>query len=211
MRSPIRQALLMGLAAVCASPALVRAQSSLRLSAGLGVYAPLSDLGAIQGPSGLVDFGKKDGTLAYALNIDLGRADRVVGFRFSVAYAGRSDVPISGVGCTTCQLRSSALATSADLVIRPLSGMPLIRPYGLVGAGGKIYDFETGTVTAQLVKNQAQFVGHFGIGASLFPDGALGLFAELSDFVGGFKFSDGDGDLQHDLFFVVGLTLGMGR
>ncbi len=211
MSNSIRQALLMGLAAVCATPALVRAQSSLRLSAGLGVYAPLSDLGAIQGPSGLIDFGKKDGTLAYAASIDLGRADRAVGFRFSVAYAGRSDVPISGVGCTTCKLRSTVLATSADLVVRPLSGMPLIRPYALVGAGGKIYDFVAGSTTAQLVKNQAKFVGHFGFGASLFPDRALGMFAELSDYVGGFKFADGDGNLQHDLFFVVGLTLGMGR
>ena len=51
MSNSIRQALLMGLAAVCATPALVRAQSSLRLSAGLGVYAPLSDLGASDRPA----------------------------------------------------------------------------------------------------------------------------------------------------------------
>lgn len=210
MTRPIRRAAMAALACLFVAPALVRAQSSLRLSPGLGVYAPLSDFGNVEGPSGLIDFGKMEGTLAYALSVDLGRPDRAVGFRFSVAYAGRADVPIDDVGCTTCQLRSTVLAASADLIARPLPSMPLLRPYAIIGAGAKMYDFDAGTVTTELVRNQAKLAGHFGIGATLFPDGGLGVFAELSDFVNGFEFADGDGNLQHDMVFVVGLTLALG-
>lgn len=183
----------------------------LRFNPSVGMYAPRSDLGDIEGPSGLVDFGKKESTLAFGLSLDLGRSDSPVGFRFGVVYAGRSDVPIGGVGCTNCKLRSTLLATSADLVLQPLPGMPVVRPYALIGAGAKLYDFDLDTVTAGFIEDQARFIGHFGLGARLFPTGGLGLFAELSDYVSGFEFTDGNGDLQHDLFFMVGVTLGFGR
>jgi len=94
--------------------------------------------------------------------------------------------------------------------VRPLPTMPLIRPYGIIGAGAKMYDFKADSETIKLVKNQAKFAGHFGIGATLCPDGGLGIFGELSDFVNGFEFADGDGNLQHDMVFIVGLTLAIG-
>jgi hypothetical protein len=183
----------------------------LRIALSLGGYAPRSELGDVQGASGLIEFGKKESTLAYGLSLDLGAAEAPVGFRFGVAYAGRSDVPIDGVGCTTCQLRSTLLAASADLILQPLPGVPVLRPYAVVGAGAKLYDFDPDTFTKSLVEDQAQFVGHFGIGARLFPDASLGFLAEVSDYVSGFEFVDGDGDLQHDLLFRVGVRVGFGR
>ena len=206
----VRRAALAVLALAAAGPAGALAQG-LRIAPSVGMYAPRSQLGDIQGPAGLVDFGKKESTLAYGLSLDLGRSDRPVAFRFGVVYAGRSDVPIDGVGCTNCQLRSTLLAASAGLVVQPLPSVPVLRPYALLGAGAKLYNFDPDTFTGELVEDQAQFVGHFGLGARLFPGAALAFFAELSDYVSGFEFVDGDGDLQHDLFFLVGVTLGLGR
>jgi hypothetical protein len=191
-------------------PTVVLAQG-LRIAPGIGMYAPVSELGQIQGPAGLVEFGKKESTLAFGLSLDFGAADRLVGFRVGAAFAGRSDVPIKGVGCTSCDLRSTLLTAAADLVFRPIPGMPVVRPYALLGAGAKWYNFDSDTFTSDLVEDQAKFIGHFGIGALLFPGGAIGLFAELTDSVSGFEFADGDGDLQHDLLFMVGLSLALGR
>ena len=210
MIRPVRRAALAAMVLAFGVPAAAGAQG-LRISPSVGMYAPRSELGNIQGPAGLVDFGKKESTLAFGLNFDLGRSDRPVGFRFGVSYAGRSDVPIDGVGCTNCQLRSTLLAASADLLVQPLPSMPVLRPYALLGAGAKLYNFDVDSFTMGFVEDQAQFVGHFGLGARLFPTGGMGLFAEISDYVSGFEFTDGNGDLQHDLFFMVGVTLGFGR
>lgn len=187
-----------------------RAQG-LRISPSVGMYAPVRDLGEIEGASGLVEFGKRESTLAYGLSFDFSRPDRSVGFRIGAVYAGSKDVPIDGVGCVTCGLRSTLAAVGAALVIRPLPDMPVLRPYGLLGAGAKMYDFDTDALTSRYVKDQTSFQGQIGIGITLFPDNGVGLFGELSDFISGFEFADGDGDLQHDMVFLVGITLELRR
>lgn len=183
----------------------------LRISPGVGMYAPIRELGEIQGVSGLVEFGKRQSTLAYGLNFDFGRSDAAVGFRIGALYAGRKDVPIDGVGCVGCGLRSTLAAVSATLVIRPLREMPVLRPYGLLGAGAKLYDFDSDSFTRRFVKDHVKFQGQVGLGAALFPDSGVGFFAELADYISGFEFTDGDGDLQHDMVFLVGLTLELRR
>lgn len=175
----------------------------------VGLYAPTDDLGSVQA----VNFGKRESTLAYGANLEFGRSDRVVNFRIGGSYGTDSDVPIEGVGCPACAARSTLLTASGTILLRPIPNMPVFRPYLLAGAGAKWYDFDFDSdEVGDFIEDQTQFAGVGGLGFTLFPDGALSLFAELTDYISGFDFEgDDDSDLQHDLFFKAGLSIGIGR
>jgi len=174
----------------------------------IGMYAPTSELGSVQA----VEFGKKESTLAYGAALEFGQADRFLNFRFDAAYATSSDVPIADVGCAACELRSTVLTATGAVVIRPFP-LPAIRPYAVVGAGAKWYDFEFGNGTVDFIEDQTKFTAMGGLGVTLFPGGPLSLFAELTDYMSGFDFDSNDfdgADSQHDLFFKAGLSIGIG-
>jgi hypothetical protein len=173
------------------------------------MYAPTKELGSVQA----IEFGKKESTLAYGASLEFGRADGVFNFRFDGGYASSSDVPIEGVGCAACELRSTVLTAAGALVIRPLPMLPVLRPYAVVGAGAKWYDFEFNQAADQFLSDQTKFTALGGIGVSLFPGGQVSLFAELSDYISGFDFDENNlasADRQHDLFFKAGLAIGIG-
>lgn len=179
------------------------AEAQVKISPWVGLYAPTADLGSVQA----VDFGKKQSTLAYGVDLDL-RAAGVLGFRIGGGYASDSDVGIDGVGCATCAGRATVLVGTGAIVIRPLP-LPMLRPYGVIGAGWKWYNFDfDDQITGTLVKDQAKFTWQAGVGATLFPASRLSLFAEVSDFVSDFDFTSSGGNKQHDLVFKAGVSLG---
>jgi len=198
--------LLIGYAGLLVTTPAFASGQGLRVSPWVGLYAPTSDLGSIQA----VDFGKKESTLAYGADLDFG-GQNLIGFRAGGGYASSSDVPVDGVGCVICSARATVLTATGAVVIRPFPA-PLIRPYGVVGAGWKWYDFDFDEpVLDGLVGDQAVFTWQAGAGVILLAGSAVTLFAELSDFMSDFDFETGAaGNTQHDLFLKVGVSLGLG-
>jgi opacity protein-like surface antigen len=201
MRKSTKTAAFLAVAAalLVLAPPAAHAQGGMRFSPWVGLYAPTRDFGSVQA----VEFGKHESTFSFGGDLD-------IGVRIGAGYATNSDVPISGVGCTACDARFNVLAMTGALVIRPLP-LPGIRPYALAGGGIKWYDFNHDNVGVNaLLNDQQRFTFQFGAGVVLAPDSPLGLFAEVSDYVSRFDFDDEGGQVQHDLFFKVGLSFLMG-
>ena len=187
-------------------PALGQAQ--IRLIPQVGLYASVSDLGTVDTPEGVKDVGKQGTSLAYGLSLDLSSA-RILGFRITGLYGSKSEIPVDGIGCTAgaCDLRSTMLGLSAGVVVRAFpAGWPF-RPYFLVEAGAKHYnfDFDSDSPLKDAFGDETQAAGVLGAGF----DWNLGILRgnlELADYISG-SFLDG-GKKQHDFFLTVGLVLG---
>jgi hypothetical protein len=199
---------LLGLGAAVSVTGPVSGQG-LRLSPWIGMYAPTAELGRVQA----IEFGEKESTLAYGATLDFGRSSQFLGFRFDGAYATNSDVPIAGVGCTNCELRSTVLTAAGALVLRPFP-TPLVRPFAVGGLGAKWYDFDFDGNVGQILEDQTKFTALAGVGATFFPNSQVNLVVELTDYVSGFEFEGGNvattSNTQHDLFFKAGLSIGFG-
>jgi opacity protein-like surface antigen len=195
-------------AALVAVAGEVQAQG-LRVSPWIGMYAPTAKLGSVQA----IEFGEKESTLAYGATLDFGGSNSLLGFRIDGAYATNSDVPIDGVGCTSCELRSTVLTAAGALVLRPFP-MPMLRPYAVAGLGGKWYDFDIDANLENTLKDQTKFTALAGLGVAFFPNSPINLVVELTDYISGFDFEDGNvsttSNTQHDLFFKAGLSIGLG-
>jgi hypothetical protein len=203
-----RRMLVLGAVLAASAGSVEKAEAQgLQLRPWVGLYAPTSEIGSVQA----VDFGKKESTLAYGLDVDFGGS--VLGFRLGAGYAGNSDIPGSGVGCTTaiCQTRATVLVATGAVVIRPLP-IPVVQPYLVGGAGGKWYNFDFDDEGAgELLRDQAKFAAQLGAGVNV-SAGAIGLFAEVSDYISGIDFNNGgNSNTQHDLILKIGLGLGLGR
>jgi len=197
------------LAAATALFSATPAEAQVRLIPQVGLYAPVTDLNP--GLGGAQEIGKKESTLALGLALDT-RSSSVFGVRLGGMYGSSSDVPIRGVGCDLCEARSSVLALTGAVVIRPLPGLPLLRPYGLLGAGGKWYNFEApaGEDELQDLLDTAPRLA-FQVGAGVELNlGVISLNLELSDYVSSYEVEGlGSGaERQHDMVFSVGLVLG---
>jgi opacity protein-like surface antigen len=195
-------------AAAVASMAVMAAQpaaAQMRLSPWIGLYAPTSDLGSVQA----VEFGRKSSTLAYGADLGFGGGG-LIGFRVGGGFASDSEVDFDDQSCVSCEIRATVLTATGAIVLRPLP-LPGIRPYLVAGAGWKWYDFDfDGDVEGQL-EDQSNFTWQGGVGVQFNPEGSLGLFAELSDFVSEFDFEDGStGNTQHDLVLKAGVSLRLG-
>ncbi len=189
------------------TPTLGSAQG-IRVIPQVGLYAPTSDLGQVTdaGVSGAIDFGKRASTLAYVLGLEFASRPSSVTLRGNIAYASQSEVSLDAVGCTTCGARSTLTALTALLVIRPLPELLVIQPYFLAGGGVKRYDFELDGSTP--LDDQTTATGQLGVGTELHL-GPLRVVAEISDYIDSFKaISGGNGELQNDLLFTVGIVLG---
>jgi len=183
-------------------PAEMNAQTFTPL---VGLYAPVSDLGqALEA----IDFGDRESTTAFGLNVDFG-ARNGTGFRLGAFYGTDSEVPIDGVGCTTCSARAGVFGAGGALLLRPIPWLGILQPHGIVGAGAKWYSIDPKGVE-DLVADQSHFMGQLGVGVSIGTgNGSTRLIAEISDYMSGFEFIDGEsGDLQHDFLMMVGLSFG---
>lgn len=192
------------------SPNVLNAQS-VRLIPQVGVYVPVTDLGEVTGDGfdGAYDFGKKESTRAYGLGVEIGGGG-FVGLRGTAAYATSSEIPFSGVGCSTCQGRSSMMALTGGVVLRPFR-LLLVDTYFLGGIGVKRYDFSASDVDELVsgsLDNRYERAYQLGIGAEL-NLGFLSGLVEVADYISTGQLLDGTTDRQHD--FVVSVGLGLGR
>lgn len=161
----------------------------------IGGYVPASDVNQISGSAQNVAK-TRDGTLSLGANLDFGL------LRGSVAYASGTTIKNASrqdIG------KGSVLATTADLVIRPLPRI-LVQPYIVAGAGEKFFKYDD-SPTLLSGGNKQAFALHGGIGADVML-GKVGVVAELTDFV-----SRGVDDKWnvHDAFLMAGLKLRLGQ
>jgi len=187
------------------------AEAQIRLKPSLGMYVPVSELGQVEGVAGGVELGKAESTLAYGVALELGS------FRANLGYASAADIPISGVGCETCAARSTMLVGTLALALRPIPEIWVFQPYFLAGGGLKRYNFDPENFDEEgldgILDDQNQWTGEVGIGLDL-SLGGLGLFTELNDYISKVELApddedfDWDSDLQHDMIFSVGISLG---
>ncbi len=186
------------------------AAAQLRLIPQIGIYMPFADLPSPR--EGAQEL-KKETTLAYGGALELGTPD-AVSFRVNVLHATDSEVPVEDVGCQVDCARSTVIAASATLALRPIPTLILVQPYLLLGVGVKRYDFTRPDLEdeglAAVLNDQNQLMGHLGIGAEL-NLGLVRLVGEISDMVSQFDTEDDVGEsdqLQHDVFFTIGLVIG---
>ena len=186
------------------------AAAQLRLIPQIGLYTPFAELPSPQ--VGAAEL-KKDGTFAFGAALELGTPDKV-SFRVNVLHATDSEVPISDIGCDEDCARSSVSAATATLALRPLPNLVVVQPYLLLGGGVKRYDFTTEDLSNEgleaILNDQNQLTGHLGLGAEV-NLGPLRVVGEISNLVSRFDV-EGDlfesDDVQHDVYFTVGLVIG---
>ncbi|MGH7618518.1 MAG: hypothetical protein ACREPM_14965 [Gemmatimonadaceae bacterium] len=161
----------------------------------VGGYVPASDVNQISGSASNIAK-TRDGTLSLGLDLDLGM------LRGSVAYASGTTIKNASrqdIG------KGSVLATTADLVIRPIPRI-LVQPYLIAGAGEKFFKYDD-SPTLLSGGDKKSFALHGGLGADVML-GAVGIAAELTDFAS--KGADDKWDV-HDAFLMVGLKFRMGQ
>ena len=186
------------------------AAAQLRLIPQVGLYTPFAELPS---PGEGADELKKEGSLAYGAALELGTPD-AVSFRLNVLHATDSEVPYTDVGCDEDCARSTVSAATATLALRPFPTIIVVQPYLLLGGGVKRYDFTRQDLEDEgveaILNDQNQLTGHLGFGVEL-NLGLLRLVGEISDLVSQF---DAEGDvgesdqLQHDVYFMIGLVIG---
>lgn len=206
----VRGSILTLVAFALLGPATAEAQG-IRLIPQVGVYVPVSDLGEVTGDGfdGAYDFGKKESTRAYGLGVEVGGGG-FVGLRGTAAYATSSSIPFSGIGCSTCQGRSSMMALTGGVVLRPFR-LLLVDTYFLGGIGVKRYDFSASDVdnlVSGSLDNRYERAYQLGVGAEL-NLGFLSGLVEVADYISTGELLDGTSNRQHD--FVVSFGLGLGR
>jgi hypothetical protein len=186
------------------------AAAQLRLIPQVGLYSPFADLPS---PGEGAEDLKKEGSLTYGAAIELGTPD-AVSFRINVLHATDSQVPYTDVGCDEDCARSTVSAATATLALRPLPNIIVAQPYLLLGGGVKRFDFTRQDLQNEgveaILNDQNQLTGHLGVGVEL-NLGLLRLVGEVSNLVSQFDVEDDlfeTDDLQHDVFFTIGLVLG---
>jgi len=186
------------------------AAAQLRLIPQVGLYTPFAELPS---PGAGADELKKDGSFAFGAALELGTPD-ALSFRINLLHATASDVPLSDLGCDADCARSTLSSATATLALRPIPNIVVLQPYLLLGGGLKRYDFTREDLQNEgleaILNDQNQLTGHLGLGVEL-NLGLLRLVGEVSDLVSQFDVEDDlfeTDDLQHDVFFTVGLVLG---
>jgi len=180
-------------ALLVATASLAHAQVAITPMA--GGYVPASDVNQVPGTAANIAK-TRDGTLSLGADLDLGA------FRLSGAYATGTTIKNASrqdIG------KGSVLATTADLVIRPLPRI-VVQPYLVAGAGEKFYKYDQ-SPTLFSGGDRKAFAVHGGLGADVML-GSVGVVAELTDFVS--KGADSKWDV-HDAFLMAGLKLRLGQ
>ncbi len=199
----------MGLVSAVVGPSVVPASlSAQRLIPQIGVYVPVSDLGRIEGAEGAVELGKKESSRAYGLGLEWG-AGSAIGLRGNVAYATDSPVPLEGIDCLTCASRSTMLALTGGVVLRPFR-LFFIEPYFVAGTGFKRYDFSSTDFEQGfdlLVEDRTERTYQLAVGGEL-GLGILSAIVEISDYVSRYAPEGIDPQRRHDFIVSIGIGLG---
>lgn len=207
---PVATVAALSLAGLAAPPEV---SAQVRLIPQAGLYVPVSDLGRVGSGSEAVEIADGESTLGLGLSLELGAA-RALSFRVNGVYGTGSDVPVGGIGCPDCSVRSTVALLTGSVVLRPLPELVILRPYLQAGAGLKRYDFDEDDLDDEgldaFLSDQNELTGQLGVGVEL--DAGFGrLLFEVSDFVSGFDLGDDDSaeeNTQHDFFVTVGLAIG---
>jgi hypothetical protein len=187
------RALLSATALLIAAAPITHAQ--VAITPMVGGYVPASDVNQVSGNAANIAK-TREGTLSLGADLDFGA------FRGSVAYATGTTIKNASrqdIG------KGSVLATTADLVIRPLPRI-LVQPYIVAGAGEKFYKYDE-SPTLLSGGNRNSFALHGGLGADVML-GSIGVAAELTDFVS--KGADNKWNV-HDAFLMAGLRFRLGQ
>lgn len=161
----------------------------------IGGYVPASNVNQVSGNAQTIAK-TRDGTLSLGADVDFGL------LRGTVAYASGTTIKNANredIG------KGSVLATTADLVIRPLPRV-LVQPYIVAGAGEKFYKYDE-SPTLLSGGDRRSFAVHGGLGADVML-GKVGVVAELTDFVS--KGADDKWNV-HDAFLMAGLKVRLGQ
>ena len=210
--------ILVGAAAAALSSAPLAAQVpgiSLELVPKVGFYTPATDLQAAADAAGeIVD--DRGGSLALGLALDIGAALSPLNVRVGFDYVTASEFTYADT--TGADLEANGeqtmLAIAGDVILRPIPKLLIVQPYLLAGAGVKRYDFsfadaaEGSDVEEAFPESQTDFTVHAGLGVDL-GLGPVALVAELSDYVSWYEAEGGESEMQHDLFIMAGLRVGV--
>ncbi len=179
-----------------------------RLVPQIGVYVPVSDLGRIEGAEGAIELGKKESSRAYGLGLEWG-AGSSIGLRGNVAYATASEVPLEGIECLTCASRSTMLALTGGVVLRPIR-LFFIEPYFVAGVGFKRYDFSSSDFEQGFdlfVEDRTERTYQLAVGGEL-GLGILSGIVEISDYVSEYAPDGFEPQRRHDFIVSIGIGLG---
>jgi hypothetical protein len=171
------------------------ARAQVAITPMVGGYVPASDVNQVAGSASNIAK-TRDGTLSLGADVDFGM------FRLSGAYATGTTIKNASrqdIG------KGSVLATTADVVIRPLPRI-FVQPYLVAGAGEKFYKYDE-SPTLLSGGNRNAFAVHGGLGADL-TLGSVGVVTELTDFVS--KGADNKWNV-HDAFLMAGLKFHVGQ
>lgn len=198
---------IVALALIVGSISAEEIEAQTRVIPQIGLYVPANSFGEVSdgGFDGAIELGKKESTRAYGLGLEWGGGG-FVGLRGNLAYATSSNVPISGVGCGLCSSRSTMLALTGGLVVRPLR-LLFIEPYLIGAVGVKRYDFSASGVGDVFLDDRNVRTYQLGVGGEL-DLGPLSGIVEISDFVSD-RAIQIPGDRQHD--FIVSFGIGIGN
>lgn len=137
--------------------------------------------------------------LALGANVEIDLPGSPVGVRGDVLVGTNTEASFSGFPADT--LESSLVAVAGDLVLRPLTFLPLLDPYVLGGAGFTSTDFESPEALDVEPPSNRDFALHAGLGTDV-KLGGVRLQAEATDYITGIG---DDGDVRHDVFVTAGL------
>lgn len=173
----------------------------LKLNPRVGLYMPLTDLGEVG-----AETYKLDNSLAVGLGVELVLPALPFGIRANLDYATSSSVNLEN-GSIEDGNEVTLLALAGDLVFRPLPRLVVLQPYLFAGGGIKQYDIQSvGDVGTTDESDPTLHVG----GGLDFGLGPLALNAEIGDYISWFEIEGAeDSEMQHDLFLMVGFSIGM--
>ena len=195
---------------LCLGLAARSASAQVKLVPQVGAFSSDVSIGEFQAAGGRVDLGAQEGTVALGVVLQIG-LPILPDLRASVLYAPNSTITLGGPGCAAgCGSAEGArMAITGALIFHPLP-LPVVHPYLLIGGGVKQFSFNTDdadpSVGGALV-DHSKVTAHLGVGVDV-TLGGIGIRVELSDLVSNVDVEGGDGDLQNDFFFTVGLILG---
>lgn len=202
MRTLTRSALATACLLLLAAPAMAQVPGiDLKVNPRIGLYAPMSNLGSGSAAESIA----LNNSLALGLGIELGLVALPFNVRANLDYATGATVTEEGIGET--DQTATVLAVVADLVFRPLPRILVLEPYLFAGGGLKQYAFDA--AAASDFRDASDPTIHLGAGLD-FGLGPIALNAELGNYISWYQLTAGDSaNMQHDIFFTVGFSIGM--
>lgn len=194
------------LAGPVAAPAPAAAQVEVIPQAGL--WLPVDALGEIESPAGAVELGRAESTLALGLGIRTG-AGATAGLRADVHFGTATDVPIRPEEGAEASARSTLLAGTLALELRPFPSLVVARPYLLLGGGLVRRDLDDDDLrdagVAGAFDEEAAVAARAGLGLDV-SFGVVDVLVELQDLISFTEAGEGaEESVQHDLFLMAGL------